>query len=131
MEAARPWPFAAAFFPPVERLRDVLLRALRAEVALAEIERRLRRFLRRRFEIAEGNLGAALHHAAAEIGEADEIHRLRIARICRAMRPLHGLGIVFGDSFPIPVATGQIQLGGDIAADGAAAEGFQPCMVIG
>ena len=49
-------------------LADVLLLALRTEVALPEIESRRRGFLRRRFEIADGDGGIAFDETASQIG---------------------------------------------------------------
>ena len=62
---------------------------------------------------------------------ADEIHRRRVTLVRRAMRPLHGLSPILRDALAIAEANGQIQLGFDIAAAGAAAKGFQLRLVGG
>ena len=56
---------------------------------------------------------------------ADEIHRIRVALVRRAVRPPHGLGLILRDALAIAVTVGQVQLCFDLAAAGAAAEGFQ------
>ena len=56
---------------------------------------------------------------------ANEIHRIRIAAVCRAMRPLKSQPIVFGDSLSIAVADGERQLRCRITAIGLRSEDFQ------
>jgi hypothetical protein len=103
------------FFPPLQGLGAVLLRALGAVVALAEIECRLRGSWGGGFEVAKGNLRLALDHAAAQIGVADEVHGVGISRVSGAVRPAHGGGIVFGGAFSVAIVHGERELRGGVA----------------
>jgi hypothetical protein len=90
-------------FPPLQRFRRVLRRALRAEVTLAEIEGRLRGFRRGGFEVTEGDLRTPRDRAAAKIGIAYEIHRLRVALVRGEVGPAHGLCLILSHALRIAI----------------------------
>ena len=108
------------FFPPFERLGAILLRALRTKVALAQIVGRLRGIICRGFEVSDSNGRIALDHRATKVSEANEVHRIRIARIRCLVGPLHGLLIVFGHALAIAIPKGEFEFRFDIATNGTA-----------
>ena len=81
----------------------------------SEVEGGLRGFRSGRLEITKGNPGLPLRHGPAEIGESGEIRCVCVTRIGGAVRPGHGLGVVFVHTLAIPVARRQIKLGAVIA----------------
>lgn len=113
---------SGGLFPPLQCLGAVLLRALRAVVALAQIEGGLRGFWGRRPEVAEGEGAAARDHRSAQVGEADKVHRFGMAGIRCQMRPAHGFHRVVFGTLAIAMADRQRELGLDIALLGGLAQ---------